>query len=163
LLTPAIYPELARLTARRDKAARRTMVVRSAALAGGLSLLALTALAVFGKPLIGLVAGPDYTAAYATMVLLAVAGVIAAAAFPLEPLLISKGRVRPVVFAQTLALVVYATTLYVSCREYGLIGAGIAAIAYAVTAAVLFLLFGRLRIRPSRRTARDREILEPGR
>src|SRR3546814_10730448 len=49
LLTPAIYPELARLTARGDIGGRRDMVVRSALLMGGMSAVAFGVLVLVGE------------------------------------------------------------------------------------------------------------------
>src|SRR3546814_19884653 len=92
LLTPAIYPELARLTARGDIGGRRDMVVRSALLMGGMSAVAFGVLVLVGEPLIELIAGAGFEDAYGTMLLLALAGVVSNCTFSLEPLLISVGR-----------------------------------------------------------------------
>jgi len=147
LLAPAIYPELSRLTSRGEKGARRKMVVRSLALAGGLAAAAFLALAAIGRPLIELVVGAAFTDAYGPMLLLALAGVVTTATFPLEPLLLAKGRVRAVVLARLAALLGYLAAVYVLCQWLGLLGAGIAAVVYAATAAVLFVVLGGLRTR----------------
>src|SRR3546814_18176436 len=70
LLTPAIYPELARLTARGDIGGRRDMVVRSALLMGGMSAVAFGVLVLVGEPLIELIAGAGFEDAHGTMLLL---------------------------------------------------------------------------------------------
>lgn len=147
LLTPAIYPELARLTARGDIGGRRDMVIRSALLMGGMSAVAFGVLALFGEPLITLIAGSGFEDAYGTMLLLALAGVVSNCTFPLEPLLISVGRVNETVIIRTAATITYLALIYPLLVETGPIGAGIAACAYASTGAVMFGLRGRRAIR----------------
>ena len=97
LLIPAIYPEMARLTARGDNAERKKMVSGIAWLAGGLSILLLTILVVFGQTLIAAIFGKAFVGAYPVMIWMAFAGVFAALAFPLEPLLIAAGKIRATV------------------------------------------------------------------
>ena len=143
LLTPALYPELARLTARGDIGGRRDMVIRSALLMGGMSAVAFGALALFGEPLIELIAGSGFEDAYGTMLLLALAGVVSNCTFSLEPLLISVGRVSETVIIRTVASITYLALIYPLLVETGPIGAGIAACAYAATGAVMFGLRGR--------------------
>lgn len=143
LLTPAIYPELAKLTARGDVGGRRDMVIRSALLMGVVSTMAFGVLALFGEPLIELIAGSGFEDAYGTMLLLALAGVISNCTFPLEPLLISVGRVSETVIIRGAALTTYLALIYPLLVETGAIGAGIAACTYAASGAVLFGLRGR--------------------
>src|SRR3546814_17331914 len=57
LLTPAIYPELARLTARGDIGGRRGMVVRSALVLGGMSVVAFGVVGLVGRVVIGTIPG----------------------------------------------------------------------------------------------------------
>lgn len=143
LLVPAISPEINRLTAGGDHAARSAVVVRSALIVAALALSALTALAVAGRWLIAVGVGHGYAAAYAPMVLLAVAGVLGAATFTLEPLLVSVGRVRVAVLARIGATALYLAALDVLLRRIGLIGAGAASIGYALAMAVALLWLTR--------------------
>src|SRR3546814_19330215 len=99
LLTPAIYPELARLTARGDIGGRRDMVVSSALLMGGMSAVAFGVLVLVGEPLIELLAGAGFEDAYGTKRLLARAGVGSNRHFSLVPHLISVGRLRATVIS----------------------------------------------------------------
>jgi len=142
LLTPAIYPELARLTARGDIGGRRDMVIRSALLMGGMSAVAFGVLALVGEPLIELIAGAGFEDAYGTMLLLALAGVVSNCTFSLEPLLISVGRVSETVIIRAAATITYLALIYPLLVETGLIGAAIAACAYAATGAVMLGLRG---------------------
>ena len=143
LLTPAIYPELARLTARGDFGGRREMVIRSALLMGGMSAVAFGMLVLFGEPLIALIAGAGFEDAYCTMLLLALSGVVSNCVFPLEPLLISVGRVSETVIIRAVAMITYLALIYPLLIETGLIGAGVATCAYAAIGAVMFGLRGR--------------------
>lgn len=136
-LAPAIYPELARLTARNHVAAREKMVWRSVLLAGGASAAVLIALALFGEWLILLVFGPGFEMAYGIMVLLALAGAINICVFPLEPLLVSAGKVRVTVIIRLMSVLVYMTVLYFAVLEVGLIGAGVASCVYAAMRAMM--------------------------
>ena len=141
LLVPAIYPELTRLAAQRRFRERAEMVRRTILFAGGVSAGLLGLLVVAGEPLIALAAGPEFAAAYPTMICLAVAGLIGAWTFPLEPLLVADGRVAETVAARTLAMAAYLGLLYALLPAIGVIGAGVAGIAYAAICAGLFLGF----------------------
>lgn len=141
LLVPAIYPELTRLAAQQRFQERADMVRRTILFAGGVSAVLLALLVVAGKPLITLAAGPEFADAYPTMICLAVAGLIGAWTFPLEPLLVADGRVGETVATRTLAIVAYIGLLYGLLPVIGVIGAGVAGIAYAAICAGLFLAF----------------------
>ncbi|MEQ8354426.1 MAG: lipopolysaccharide biosynthesis protein [Kiloniellaceae bacterium] len=145
LLTPTIYPELARLSATGESAAAHNIVARSAILAGAATAGAFGLVVLFGQPLLHYAFGPEFVAAYEVMVLMALAGVIATVAFPLEPLLVSAGRMRAVITARTTATVLYILLLYLTLQQFGIVGAGIAAIAYTGATAGLLLAFsGRI-------------------
>jgi len=118
------------------------MVIRSALLMGGMSAVAFAMLAQFGEPLIALVAGSGFEDAYGTMLLLALAGVVSNCIFPLEPLLISVGRVSETVFIRAAATITYLALIYPLLVETGMIGAGVATCAYAAIGAVMFVLRG---------------------
>lgn len=139
LLIPAIYPALSHLSALGDHAARAHMVSRNAALAGAGALGIFILLALFGKFLLALLFGNAYENAYSVMLLLAAAGAVEVAAFSLEPLLVSAGKIRQSVIIRTTATILFAVLLYVLCGAYGLEGAGIAALSYALTSALLML------------------------
>ncbi len=141
LLTPAIYPELARLSAGGDAAATRDMVKRSALLAGGAVAGVFALLVVLGQPLLHYVFGAEFVAAYEVMLLLSLAGVIATVSFPLEPLLVSAGRMRAVLTARITATALYLFLLYLLLRQIGIAGAGIATLAYTGATAALLLVF----------------------
>ena len=142
-LTPAIYPELARLTARDHVEAREQMVWRTVLLAGGASFAVFVALAVLGEWIILLVFGPGFEAAYGVMVFLALSGAINICIFPLEPLLVSIGRVRETVITRLVAVALYLLLLYLLVLQIGLTGAGIASCIYAFMRAAMLTWFAR--------------------
>src|SRR3546814_10027444 len=76
------------------------------------------------------------------MRLLALAGVVSNCTCSLEPLLISVGRVSETVIIRAAATITYLALIYPLLVETGLIGASIAACAYAVTGAVMLGLRG---------------------
>ncbi|MFV0416315.1 MAG: lipopolysaccharide biosynthesis protein [Chthoniobacterales bacterium] len=127
LLVPALFPELARL----QKNARQ-------ALANRLNLITLAAfslffifLVFFGKDLIRLVSGKEFLPAYSTMLWLAFAGVIRAVSFSFETLLTAIGAIRRVVLVNSFSLVVYFAALAYFMPTFGLVGVGMATVAYA--------------------------------
>jgi O-antigen/teichoic acid export membrane protein len=131
-LSPAIYPEIARLAALRDVAAirvllRRVLVVSSAGSAGLLALLAL-----LGHPLLRLVGGAQAVPAYPVMLLLACASAIGFAGFALEPMLISVGRQAAALRARLVAAILYMPAALFGLHAIGLPGAGMASIATAM-------------------------------
>jgi O-antigen/teichoic acid export membrane protein len=109
---------------------------------GGMSAVAFGVLALVGEPLIELIAGAGFEDAYGTMLLLALAGVVSNCTFSLEPLLISVGRVSETVIIRAAATITYLALIYPLLVETGLIGAAIAACAYAATGAVMLGLRG---------------------
>lgn len=142
-LIPAIYPELARLTVRDDIAARSQMVWRNLAVVGVASVGILVLLAILGNWLILLIFGPGFEGAYYVMLLLAAAGAMNSSIFPLEPLLVSVGDVRRTVIARIVSVALYLTLLFALIPYSGLIGAGVASLAYALVRACLLLWFAR--------------------
>ncbi len=142
-LTPAIYPELARLTARDHVAARGQMVWRTLLVAGAASISVFIGLVLLGEWLILVVFGPGFEVAYGVMVFLALAGAINICTFPLEPLLVSIGRVRVTVITRVVSVLVYLVLLYLLVMQIGLTGAGVASCVYAAVRAVLLIWFAR--------------------
>lgn len=131
-LTPAIYPELARLLAagRPDRA--RALALRSTAIAAGGAGALVAALALLGEPLLRLVGGPPATAAHGVAVLLGAAAAIGFASFALEPLLISAGRPSVALRARAAGALAYVPAALGGIWLAGLAGAGLASIAAAL-------------------------------
>ena len=143
LLLPALFPEIARQTARGDRKLRRKLVLRHAAIAGAVSSLVCLGLVVVGRPLVVALMGEAFAGAYAVMLPIALAGVAGAIAIPIQPLLYATGRVRIVVVTRACALLVFAATLYPSILLLGVVGAGVATLIHAVAVLGLFAWLGR--------------------
>lgn len=119
------------------------MVWRTVLLAGGVSTAVLGALVLFGEWLILLIFGPGFEMAYGVMVFLAFAGAINICVFPLEPVLVSAGRVRVTVVIRLLSVLAYVVVLYLAVLQIGLTGAGVASFVYAALRAVMLVWCAR--------------------
>lgn len=152
LLTPALYPELARLRAEDQHHAMWRLARNVGLLAGGVALVMLAASWLAGPTVLRLVMGKAFEPAAAVMTWQVGAAVIGVFALPLEPMLISLGkpgaavRVRLAVSAAFLAMLPFLVT------QFGLIGAG-AGLAAAAGALALGMLWFILRENGSRREA----------
>ncbi|WP_207443937.1 lipopolysaccharide biosynthesis protein [Roseomonas haemaphysalidis] len=131
-LSPAIYPELARLAAVRDKTAIAALLRRVLLVSTAGSVLILGALALLGSPLLQLIGGAQALPAFPVMLMLAGASAIGFASFALEPLLISTGRQKAALGARLLAALLYIPVALATISAYGLPGAGLAAIFTAI-------------------------------
>jgi O-antigen/teichoic acid export membrane protein len=127
-LSPAIYPELARLAAAGDRIGLRHLVARVLFMSTGGSLVLLTVLWLLGGELLRLVGGPQTVPAYPVMLLLATASAIGFAGFALEPLLMSVDHQGSALRARSLSALAYLPGALLGLYLYGLEGAGIAAI-----------------------------------
>ena len=139
LLVPAIYADLAHLTAAGDEEARRRLVVRNGLLAGAAGILLFLIIAIAGKPLIVLLFKKKFLPAYPVLLWLTLAGIVDAALFPLEPLLIASGRIGVTSTVRLVTSLVYAGFLYAFLRQCGLVGAGYAAIGYEIVSGLWLL------------------------
>jgi O-antigen/teichoic acid export membrane protein len=144
LLTPALYPELARLRADNHHHAMWRLARNVGLLAGGVALVMLAISAFAGPTLLTLVMGKAFEPASNVMTWQVGAAVIGVFALPLEPMLISLGkpgaavRVRLAVSAAFLAILPFLVT------RFGLIGAG-AGLAAAAGGLALGMLWFILR------------------
>jgi len=144
MLLPAIYTDMTWLNAKGGAADRRNMVFKTGLVAGAGACVAVAILALFGKPLIGLIAGHEFEGAYGVMLVLAFSTVVGALSFALEPLLMTAGKVKQVIGARLIATVAYIIMLLWWAEVWGLMGAG-----YAVLArALIFIVFAWI---PSRK------------
>ncbi|MSP43371.1 MAG: lipopolysaccharide biosynthesis protein [Alphaproteobacteria bacterium] len=141
LLTPTIYPELARLATRRAFSEIRRFMLRASVLAG-FGATALICVLVFAGPwLLLTVAGDNFTPAYGVMVVLALAAAIRLWSFPLEPMLITSGRAVAAFQVRLVTTILYIVLMFFLCPRLGLMGAG-----YALVIASLTNLAGQLMV-----------------
>lgn len=147
LLIPALYPEMAKLTARGETEARNHMVIGLIGLIGIAAITVFVCLELFGEWLIGFFFGSAFLPAYHPMLWLAAAGLIGALCFPLEPMMIAAGRIRRTVSARLFATAAYALGLWYLLPTHGLVGAGMASTLYAGVTGLLFYVGARSELR----------------
>ena len=131
-LSPAIYPELARLAASGDPTAMRALLQRVLLFSTASSAALLALLALLGHPLLRLVGGEQAAPAYPLLLLLASASAIGFASFALEPLLMSMDRQGTALRARVVAAVLYVPAALAGLHVAGLQGAGAASVATAL-------------------------------
>lgn len=150
LLTPALYPELARLRAEDRHAAMWRLARNVGLLAGGVGSLLLAASALAGPALLTLVMGKGFAPAAEVMTWQVAAAVIGVFALPLEPMLISLGKPGRAVRVRLIVSVAFLAILPFLVTRFGLIGAG-AGLAGASGALALGMLWFILKENGTRR------------
>lgn len=144
LLTPALYPELARLRADDHHHAMWRLARNVGLLAGGVALVILAASTLAGPALLALVMGKAFEPAADVMNWQVGAAVIGVFALPLEPMLISLGKAGAAVRVRLAVSAAFLATLPFLVTRFGLIGAG-AGLAAAAGALALGMLWFILR------------------
>ncbi|MCJ2183269.1 lipopolysaccharide biosynthesis protein [Novosphingobium sp. 1949] len=124
LLARSFYPEIMRL----DPTSRHPwqLALRSAFISGAVGLGLLLLVMVGGAPVIGLVFGARYVAAFDLLQIMTGSLIVTMASFPLESLLYMAHRQRAALVAQTAAALGYGVLLVAMIHGFGLIGAGLA-------------------------------------
>lgn len=152
LLIPAIYPEFAKVMARANTHGMRQMMWRCAAAAAGLAMVVLVILVLAGETIITYSVGTAYLSAYTPMLWLAAAGAITVATFPLEPALSASGLMRPLVIAQTSAVILYVGAMLLLLPRLEVLGAGIAALLAALLHAGGLLFAAYFLLKPTQQS-----------
>jgi O-antigen/teichoic acid export membrane protein len=152
LLTPALYPELARLRAEDHHHAMWRLARNVGLLAGGVGRVMLAVSALAGRPLLALVMGPAFAPAAEVMTWQVGAAVIGIFALPLEPMLISLGKPGAAVRVRLAVGVLFLAAMPFLVTQFGLIGAG-AGLAAAAGALALGMLWFILRENGNRAVA----------
>lgn len=129
-LYQSLYPELTKLWARRDYASFKRMVRQMIYVMGGLSLLTWLAFVFWGRPVIHIMAGKEFVAAYAVTVWYLLANGIAITALPMAPMILAMGKANLSFWIQFLPTLVYFPVLFWMIAAWGLEGAGYAYIVY---------------------------------
>jgi O-antigen/teichoic acid export membrane protein len=144
LTTPfyqAIYPQLANMLARGKVQEFARLMRQSAATLGGLVVGAWLGFVVVGRPLLAIVFGPEYTAAYGLAVWCLAAMVIVAFAQPLGPALMALGKVGEKFLVHLVSAGTYLVLLVAFLSAWGLIGAGVALFCfYALWCGLMFVI-----------------------
>lgn len=140
LLIPAIYPELSRMIEARQFGEMRSLIERSALLAGAGAMLALVICWGIGEIGLRLIVGPEFVPAYPVMMWLVAAAVVGIWSFPLEPVMVSAGEAHKALMVRIWTTAVYIPVLLASIHWFGLIGAGWARMFSAVLVLAAFLV-----------------------
>ena len=152
LLTPALYPELARLRAEERHHAMWRLARNVGLLAGGMGLVMLGVSALAGPQLLTLVMGRAFAPAADVMTWQVGAAVIGIFAIPLEPMLVSLGKPGAAVRVRLAVGAIFLAAVPFLVDRFGLIGAG-AGLAAAAGALALGMLWFILRENGTRREA----------
>ena len=147
ILRRTIYPEFARLAAKGDPRRVRRLMLRAGLISGSVAVAVVLVLAAVGEPLIRLIVGEAYVAAAGLLVLIAAASAVMLYGFAIEPVFFALGRpgimLRLTIIASALNLVL----IFFLTAEYGLIGAGMAALASTIVAVGLSTMIALRKLR----------------
>lgn len=135
MLRQSILPDLARLWHDQDDSFRR-LTFRSGLIAGSASAAIFGVVVVMGRPLIELIMGTAYVDAAPLLVLLVLAGTIDLYGFALRPAGYAMGRPGVIVTINTVAMLIYGGLLFALISRFGLLAAGLAAVATALISLV---------------------------
>jgi O-antigen/teichoic acid export membrane protein len=154
LLTPALYPELARLRAEDHHHAMWRLARNVGLLAGGVAVVMLAVTAFAGPAVLTLVMGKAFEPAANVMTWQVGAAVIGVFALPLEPMLISLGKPGAAVRVRLLVSALFLAMLPFLVTQFGLIGAGggLAAAAGALALGMLWFILRENGIRQAAAT-----------
>lgn len=160
LLTPALYPELARLRAEERHHAMWRLARNVGLLAGGIGVVMLAISAFAGPTLLTLIMGEAFAPAAEVMTWQVGAAVIGIFALPLEPMLVSLGKPGLAVRVRLVVGVLFLAAVPFLVEAFGLIGAG-AGLAAAAGALALGMLWFILKENGTRSAATTAPITEP--
>jgi O-antigen/teichoic acid export membrane protein len=144
----AIFPDLATVNAQSGRQAVVKLARSSSALIGAASLLLLVGFVVAGQPLIVLLLGVDYAAAYIPATLMLVGAVIWAFGHPLSPTLMVWGAYGAVLRISSVGSIIYILLIWFLTGWFGVNGAAVAYPAFYAfwVVAVAVVVIRRLRV-----------------
>jgi O-antigen/teichoic acid export membrane protein len=128
-----VYPELAALAARGERQVLQRLVLRTGLIAMGGGLLAMLIFVVFGDNILLAIGGPGFEGAYRILLLIAFARTIHLFGFPFSSALVALGKPYVTLRISLAGVVLLTPVLYLLLLRFDVIGAGLHAIAYAVT------------------------------
>ena len=138
LLGKAFYPEIVRMDLKSKQPWR--LMLRSAALATAVAVVAVLILVLGGKPLIELLFGKAFLGAYEPLMVLMVVPILGVLSFPLAPMLYALGKAGGPLRAKLIASAVFFISLAPLSLALGVVGAAIAfVLASAVNVVVMML------------------------
>jgi O-antigen/teichoic acid export membrane protein len=151
LLAKAFYPQVVRMDLSSKKPWK--LMLRGAALASGVALIAILVLLLGGQPIVSFLFGSDFLGAYDAMVILMIVPFLSVFSFPLPPMLYALDRPDAPLKARLFGSILYFLVLAPLCWNFGVNGA---AIAFVIgNAATVFVMMWQLRqehrrVRPGR-------------
>lgn len=138
LLGKAFYPEIVRMDLTSKKPWR--LMLRGAAMATAIAVVAVIALVLGGKAIIAALFGPEFLGAYTPMLVLIFVPVIGVIGFPLVPMLYALGQGGGPLRAKIIASLAFFITLAPLSWRFGVMGAAMSLVlASVVNVAVLLV------------------------
>lgn len=132
ILRRTIYPEFAKLTAKGDPRLVRKLMLRAGLISGSVAVVVVLVLVGIAEPLIRLIVGPAYVGAADLLVLIAASSAVMLYGFAIEPVLFALGRPGIILRLSVIAAALNLVLIFFLVAEYGLVGAGMAALAGTV-------------------------------
>jgi O-antigen/teichoic acid export membrane protein len=124
LLAKAFYPQVVRMDLSSKKPWK--LMLRGAALASGVALIAILVLLLGGRPIVSFLFGSDFVGAYDAMVILMIVPFLSVFSFPLPPMLYALDRPDGPLKARLFGSILYFLVLAPLCWNFGVNGAAIA-------------------------------------
>jgi O-antigen/teichoic acid export membrane protein len=124
LLGKAFYPEIVRMDLSSSKPWK--LMLRGTAMVSVVAALAIAALVIGGRPLMGLVFGEQFLGAYAPLVILMAVPFIGIFTFPLIPMLYALGRSDAPLKARLLGSAIFFVSIAPLSWAWGVVGAAAA-------------------------------------
>lgn len=129
-MATVIFPMLSEKIAANDYRQARSVARRSSLIIGTFTFGIWILFFILGPVLIGITIGSDFADAHGVLVWYILALVVAAFAFPLQPMMLSFGRPHLTFWVHIIATVIYFSSLVLLIRENGLAGSGQAYLIY---------------------------------
>ncbi|MGX7896293.1 lipopolysaccharide biosynthesis protein [Tsuneonella sp. HG222] len=147
LLTRAAYAEINRARVAADLSDFRKLVISTSALAAGAGALVVLLAVLLGRPILDIIGGANFQAAYVILIPLTVAASLELASVAFEPVLHSTGQVHRALIGRMIgvAVMTLAIALSAGSDDPSLIGWHVALGAVAMTAALGLMTWGALR------------------
>lgn len=143
LLIPVIYTDMTWLNAAGDQKKRTALLIKTGAVAGGVSLGLVLIMALVGKYLIAKLFGVEFVEAYTPMIILALTTLVTAFTFGLGPMLMTAGRVWQLTMVRVVVMAVYFAVIIPLVKMYGVTGAAIATFINAFLSTGMTIYIGR--------------------
>lgn len=137
MFSRAVLPELARAHASKDLGNIKTLLRRSTGLAVAVSVVIACVVAVLGRPLLQIMGGHAYLAAFPLLVVLGIAASLDLVGVSFEPALIAIGQAGRALQIRIVRTIVLFGALYVLTSSFGTMGAAIGVLASAAFGLVL--------------------------